>query len=994
MTVQPEEITQESVVTVETDTSQPEPQPESPKPPKRKRVKRLYLSERRVIGWSFMIPLLILGLVYAIHQFFPFGDRSPLTIDLYHQYAPFLVELRDKMLGGEGLFYSWDGGLGNNFYALFAYYLSSPLNFLLLIFPPSWITEAVTVLTLLKVGATGGTFAYMLQEAFTPWGQRTISSARPALTHKVSQTATDWSVVICSSFFALSGYLLTYSWDIMWLDAIAVMPLIILGLHRLVREGRFLLYTLSLAAALVFNYYIALFICIFTAFYFPVCYFSSTPYLRDARERPAVHFFKRAGAFAGSSILAAAISAFLTLPTYLSLQLTSASTDQFPQTFDLRFSLFEFTGRHMINMPPSIRDGLPNIYTGVLTFALIPLYVFAKHIRLREKVLHLVFLFFLFFSFNSNILDFLWHGMHYPNQLPYRYSFVYSFLVLIMGFRVLSSLRSFSARTIALAFGGGILYAFMAEVVIPDQVDHESTYTTIAFLLIYMSVIVLQKTRKTALRTSALTLVIVCLAELVINTGITIFTIDSNEHYTTRSLFNDDIPGIRELVKEQEKDDPGFWRMEVVQQKTTNSPALYGYRGFTIFSSTSYEHTAAMMRSLGYHGNNINSYKYESSTAFLDAIFGIKYILNKETTMQSPRLNLMRQEDAGYLYRNEDALSLGFMVPETITDWTPGDRDPFRNQEGFLRQAGLDPNLYEELELIPDSEMATNAKPLTGSKDIGYTMSRAKSDGAMEFEILVEPTTTGHYTLYFDPDGKSSVEVIVNERTVANGNQVNDYRKLTSINEQEMVELGYRSPGDLVRVIVKVPSDGAKHVRFWGASTNESVYRQAIEELGESQLKITEFSDSHVKGSINAREKGVLFLSIPFDPSWQVLIDGEPGDVFAVGGGLLGTKVGAGQHEIELTFRPPAFTAGLVISLVGVLILTLLTVRDRRRRKIREYVNPVLYSQLNADEQDGYLYGTWKPSRVAVVQEADNPAEDTEESATDCVEVEVSESDK
>ncbi len=925
-----------------------------------RRKKRAYLSGRKVILLSFLFPLLILALVYAAHQFYPIGNRTPLTIDLYHQYAPFLVELRDKLLTGQSLLYSWDGGLGNNFYALFAYYLSSPLNALLVFFPPAWITEAVTTLTLLKIGGSGATFAYMLREAFSPWGQRTISAVRPMLTRKASQTTTDWAVVLCSTFFALSGFMLTYSWDIMWLDAIALMPLVILGLHRMVRDGKFLLYTLSLAGALICNYYIALFVCVFTALYFPVCYFSMSPYLREADRNPFRHFFKTFGKFAGTSLLGAGISAFITLPTYLSLQLTSASTDQLPQQFLMRFSLFEFMGRHMINMPPSIRDGLPNVFTGVLTFMLIPLYIFAKHIRVREKALHLGLLFFLFLSFNSNVLDFLWHGMHYPNQLPYRYSFVYSFLVLIMCYRVLSQLRSFSARSIALAGGGGMLYAILAEVVLPDQVDHESTYLTLAFLLIYLTILVLYKTRHYLLRKTTLILVVVCVVELVLNTSVTIFTIDKNEHYTDRTNFNDDIPAVRSLVSEQEREDPSFWRMEIVQQKTTNSPSLYGYRGFTIFSSTSYEHTARMMRSLGYHGNNINSYMYTSSTAFLDAMFGIKYILNKDRQMNDPRLEFVSESEAGYLYRNDDALSIGYVVPNGIKSWNTEDRDPFRNQEAFLRAAGLDANLYTPLDLIPDSAMATNAQPVTGSKDIGFTVSRSNTNDSMTFEFIVEAQAEQHYTLYFDPDGKSSVEVIVNEQVGTDGVSTNEYQKVTSINEQEMVELGYRKEGDKVRVIVTVPEDGANHVRYWGASTNEAVYEQAVASLKNGQLDVQSFTGARIKGEVTAERSSVLFFSIPFDSSWTLKIDGQPTELFAVGGGLMGAEVGAGSHTVDMKFRPPALVAGTILSVFSILILLALLTFYKMKRRERAAVGEAgsfLFDRLDQDEMDGGLYG-------------------------------------
>ncbi|HHX37210.1 MAG TPA: YfhO family protein, partial [Clostridiaceae bacterium] len=456
-----------------------------PRPKLGGRGRHRRLSGRQVVGLSFLIPFAVLALSFIAMGFFPFGERTPLTIDLYHQYAPFLVQMRDKMTGDFNLFYSWNGGLGNNFYALFAYYLSSPLNLLLFLFPAAWVTEAVTLLTLLKVGAAGATFAYFLRNAFCIWGEQTVCLDPPVKETRYSRTATSFAVVMTSSFFALSGFMLTYSWDIMWLDAIALMPLMMLGLHRLIRDGRFMTYVLSLAAILLCNYYIALFICIFTIFYYPVCYFSLAPYLKGAAQKPGRHFIMRTLQVAGASLLGAGVSAILSIPTYLSLQLTSASTDKFPEVWAMRFSMFDFIGRHLPAMPPSIRDGLPNVYTGVLTFALIPLYIGAKHIRLGEKLLHLIFLVFMFISFNLNGLDFIWHGMHYPNQLPYRYSFVYSFLVLIMCFRALTQVRSFKARTLAMAFGGGILYAILAEAISPDLVDHTSAYVAIVLLAIY-----------------------------------------------------------------------------------------------------------------------------------------------------------------------------------------------------------------------------------------------------------------------------------------------------------------------------------------------------------------------------------------------------------------------------------------------------------------------------------------------------------------------------
>lgn len=41
-------------------------------------------------------------------------------------------------------------------------------------------------------------------------------------------------------------------------------------------------------------------------------------------------------------------------------------------------------------------------------------------------------IFFLLISLNNNVLNFIWHGFHYPNQLPFRNSFVLIFLFCVM----------------------------------------------------------------------------------------------------------------------------------------------------------------------------------------------------------------------------------------------------------------------------------------------------------------------------------------------------------------------------------------------------------------------------------------------------------------------------------------------------------------------------------------------------------------------------------
>ena len=69
---------------------------------------------------AFGIPFFTMLFLFAAKKIYPFGDRSFLNIDMYHQYFPFLTEFFHKLRGGESLSYSWNAGIGSNFIALYA----------------------------------------------------------------------------------------------------------------------------------------------------------------------------------------------------------------------------------------------------------------------------------------------------------------------------------------------------------------------------------------------------------------------------------------------------------------------------------------------------------------------------------------------------------------------------------------------------------------------------------------------------------------------------------------------------------------------------------------------------------------------------------------------------------------------------------------------------------------------------------------------------------
>ena len=96
---------------------------------------------------SFLLSAAVFLLILLWNRIEPFGSISLLYSDLDSQYIEFMAEYRRILLGEGSFFWSWHAGMGMNFIGIIAYYLASPFNFLLILFPENQLPLAVSVLT-------------------------------------------------------------------------------------------------------------------------------------------------------------------------------------------------------------------------------------------------------------------------------------------------------------------------------------------------------------------------------------------------------------------------------------------------------------------------------------------------------------------------------------------------------------------------------------------------------------------------------------------------------------------------------------------------------------------------------------------------------------------------------------------------------------------------------------------------------------------------------
>lgn len=371
------------------------------------------LKKNNYILLATMITAIIVLITYVFCGFYPFGGNSILRVDLYHQYAPFHEELRAKLLSLDSLFYSWEGGLGKEFLSQIAYYTASPISLLILLFPTRYISEAILLFVFIKIVLCAFSFAYYLKNTFK---KDTIF------------------ITIFGIMYAFMAYITSFYWNIMWLDSIYLFPIVALGIDRLVKDGRYKTYLLGLAFCIIVNFYIAFLVCVFATLYFLVKVFS----IYSFREEKKI-IFDRCLKFGILSLLAGGLTMFLAIPTAIALGRTQTSDSTFP-SFEIYQNIYQIITNHFLGARPVVlarNEDLPNVYSGVLTMVLLPTYFFNKDIKLKERIYFAILIVFMLLCSVFKQLDFIIHGAHFPANLPHRYTFIYSFVILMLAYKSL-----------------------------------------------------------------------------------------------------------------------------------------------------------------------------------------------------------------------------------------------------------------------------------------------------------------------------------------------------------------------------------------------------------------------------------------------------------------------------------------------------------------------------------------------------------------------------
>ena len=642
----------------------------------------------------------------------------------------------------------------------------------------------------------------------------------------------------------------------------------------------------------------------------------------NSAKKNAALFFKRGFLFAGYSLLAGACSAVLLLPTLSALSVSNSAGSKFPTEIRFYHGVTELLSQQFTFTKPTELSGRPNLYFGVFTLLLIILYLLCREIPVYVRIMKTALLAFLLFSTNFRILDYIWHGFHFPNSLPARFTFIYAFLALSMAYEVILRLRRYSYWQYFLSFiviQGLILWCWLN----PDSDQEVYVYIVTEILtflyFVWMCLYKIALPRRTILRGAAMVLIIIEAA------GNSIYGLCENGSIS-RTSYNQYLESSRELKEiTDDKESGGFYRMEMDSFAARNNNMWLDFPGVSLFASTMGAAINDLMGQVGYF-QATNKYSYVGATPLTDSIFGIKYLVSTDETDQIRTFNYLYTSGSQHLYENPYALSLGFMVDEAYANWNHNVSRPEYVLNDFVQKTtGTTDFMFVDEDVTGLTGENCEVSDL-GNGEYSYSKSSASTDASLKLSMDITDGQT-HY-IYYKAANCDSLKV-----------SRNDSVQTYSDTRGHIVELSDSGHIDLEFVTDSDHSSGT--ITLYMFSYNESVFEAFYKDVSQHQWDIDQWSSTYIHGTIRADEDGIMFTSIPYDTGWTVKVDGEKVTPESIDGTLMYIRLSAGEHTVEMSYTPTGFIPGFMITAAGVLIFVVIICRHRRL-KIRDLHSPVI----------------------------------------------------
>jgi uncharacterized membrane protein YfhO len=373
---------------------------------------------------------------------------------------------------------------------------------------------------------------------------------------------------------------------------------------------------------------------------------------------------------------------------------------------------------------------------------------------------------------------------------------------------------------------------------------------------------------------------------------------------------------VREMAEEEQA---GFYRSELMNYTVLDEASWHNMPSVSTFNSTVMGPVVTTMGKLGFY-TGANEFLYRGYTPFTNAIFNIRYLLERPGDLNNFDYNYKETVDNVSIYENPYPTSIGFAVSNNVKDWDQSRYSAMIAQNTLAYDmtgyGGFFQDEYPAISVTSDT-----AKVSYENNQVSFT---ANASGPMCFMLSFTADHAGDY--YVNCRGNYVTKI----RFYKNGQEIAYDRY-----QIQIFHLGQLEAGDYISIEYEYSNvSGSEVAPFYVATFHQNVFENVYRELTNHMLEVETVKDGYVYGTIEMPEDKTLFTSIPYDEGWTVKVDGKKVDYYKVAGTFIGVDIGAGSHTVEFSYMPQGMLFGIAISVIC-MVLLLVSLQVEKKLEVR-----------------------------------------------------------
>ena len=827
-----------------------------------------------------MLTMLVFWYLFGTCHMYPFGSGSVAWCDMNRQVVPLLMDFQDILHGKDSLWLNMQNAGGMNFWGVFCFFLTSPFSLLAAFVPKEDMLYFANILVILKLTLCSFTAAVYFRRQ-----KKAIGS---------------FVTVPLSLMYAFCGYGMLFYQNIMWLDVMALFPILMIGLEKLTKERKPLIYILSLSAITVMNFYLCYMVAVFILLYLAVFFIS---------EHQVKHRREVCVRFLSGTLISILITAVFWLPSLIQVMSSGRLGSVLENLQESSFlSKYETV--------------LPLLFCSAFLFVILIFRLLSREKKSKQQQKHLILFLLTLIPFLIEPINILWHTGNYMS-FPARFGFITVFMGLICCADMLEDTAAFTKTAFskmqlllipvifALIYG----YYELSLRLIGENYDTLTKYTAtlwgkkesldglaklfVLSMICYGIIWLLYRKRLIMKQIFAIMLIAVCCVESM--NSIRIYMISPAVNNPVRTEEYVSLAALHDKIA-----DNSFYRVKTdFKNADYNITGSLGYPSVSHYTSLTNRDFMEMQRRLGYSTVWMKSGS-NGGTELTDALYSIRYILSKNK----------RSDQTVYFNRDyairklPQSLDLGILCDSGLTEFPEIPENFTRAQ---IQQYLFETVFHSDQKLIREYDYQIRQSAGITKTDEQYHI---RKNARIRYVISV----SGKQSLYADcfngfsnqlsEDFFKSLNIKINDRYINEDYPGEDSNGLLKLGEFE---------NQTVRIEM-IANRSIDCYSFGVFGLKLDVLSDAIQQ---TQCVGLQYNGHALTGSFHADQSRTCLLTVPYQDGIVVRVNGNTVPVMKVLSDWTAFELTEGDNDIEIYLVPKGFFIALILTVIGVSCLIL-----------------------------------------------------------------------